>query len=58
LALKVNGEKLSGLYQVPPDLFVQELTRECIERTIEDLLNIDDLEKVLNPSVGGETSRE
>ena len=42
---------LNGRYVIPPDLFVRELTRECIHETITDLLKIDDLEKVLNPSV-------
>jgi hypothetical protein len=46
-----DGKKLKGIYQVPPDLFVRELTRDCIEKTISDLLDIDDLEKVLNPSI-------
>ncbi len=46
-----TGKNLNGLYQKPPDLFVKELTRECIERSIQDLLKIDDLEKVLNPSI-------
>jgi len=31
------------------------LTRECVEKTIEDLLKNGDLEKVLNPSVKTET---
>ncbi len=48
---KKTGQNLSGLYQKPPDLFVKELTRECIEQTIHDLLKIGDLEKVLNPSI-------
>ena len=48
---KKSGQHLSGLYQKPPDLFVKDLTRECIEQTIQDLLKIDDLDKVLNPSV-------
>ncbi len=48
---KKTGQNLSGLYQKPPDLFVKELTRECIEQTIQDLLKIGDLEKVLNPSI-------
>jgi len=48
-----TGQNLNGLYQKPPDLFVKELTRECIQQTIEDLLKIDDLEKVLNPSIYG-----
>ncbi len=36
---KKTGQNLGGLYQKPPDLFVKELTRECIQKTIEDLLN-------------------
>lgn len=48
---KESGENLNGLYAVPPDLFVKELTRECIEKTISDLLKIDNLEKVLNSSI-------
>ena len=48
---KKNGENLNGLYQKPPDLFVEELTRDCIERTIEDLLEKGDLEIILNSSV-------
>ncbi len=46
-----TGKNLGGLYQKPPDLFVKELTRECIEQTIQDLLKMGDLEKVLNPSI-------
>lgn len=48
---KETGQNLGGLYQKPPDLFVKELTRECIEQTIQDLLKTGDLEKVLNPSI-------
>ena len=48
---KKEGNNLNGLYQKPPDLFVKELTRECIEKSIQDLLNFGDLEKVLNPSI-------
>jgi len=36
---------------IPPDLFVIELTREGIEKTIADLLSKGDLEDILNPSV-------
>lgn len=50
---KKSGQNLNGLYQKPPDLFVKELTRECIQKTIEDLLKIGDLEKVLNSSIIG-----
>lgn len=42
---------LEGLYIIPPDLFVKELTRQCIHQTIADLLKRGDLETVLNPSV-------
>jgi hypothetical protein len=48
---KESGDNLSGLYQTPPDLFVTELTRECIEKTISDLLEKGKLEEVLNPTV-------
>lgn len=46
-----NGENLNGIYEIPPDLFVKELTRECIEKTIKDLLKIGELEKVLKLNV-------
>jgi len=53
----VEGKKnLGGLYLVPPDLFVKELTRECIQKAIHDLLKTGDLEKVLNPTVLGTKS--
>ncbi len=39
------------MYQIPPDLFVKELSRNCIEQTIKDLLKLGDLEEVLNPSI-------
>lgn len=45
-----ENSNLNGLYVTPPDLFVKELTRECIQATITDLLKKGDLEKVLNPS--------
>lgn len=45
------GMNLNGLYQIPPDLFVKELTRSCIESTIHDLLKRGNLEDVLNSSV-------
>ncbi|WP_323757094.1 hypothetical protein [Roseivirga sp.] len=47
----VSGENSNGIYQVPPDLFVKEMTRDCIERTITDLLAKGNLEDVLNPTV-------
>lgn len=40
-----------SLFQIPPDLLVKELTRECIEKTISELLQKDSLEIVLNPSI-------
>lgn len=46
-----TGQGLNRLYQIPPDLFVKELTRDCIQQTIEDLLKLGDLEKVLNASI-------
>lgn len=48
---KKTGQNLNGIYQKPPDLFVEVLTRECIQQTVEDLLKIGDLEDVLNPSI-------
>ncbi|MEM6687354.1 MAG: hypothetical protein AAF617_16360 [Bacteroidota bacterium] len=48
---KKEGASLNGLYLIPPDLFVEELTRDCIEKAIADLLKIGNLENVLNPSV-------
>ncbi|WP_230655800.1 hypothetical protein [Psychrobacter sp. I-STPA10] len=41
-------------YIIPPDLFVQTLTRECIENTMIDLLKMGNLEEVLNSSVLGQ----
>ncbi|MCR9155494.1 MAG: hypothetical protein NXI09_15425 [Bacteroidetes bacterium] len=46
-----NAKNLSGTYQIPPDLFIKEMTRNCIENTIQDLLRTSDLENVLNPSI-------
>ncbi|MGD1846074.1 MAG: hypothetical protein ACFB10_11830 [Salibacteraceae bacterium] len=41
----------SSIYILPPDLFVAELTRKCIDQTVSQLLEIGDLEQVLNPTV-------
>ncbi|WMX13211.1 hypothetical protein [Aureispira sp. CCB-E] len=49
-----NGKNLNGLYLIPPDLFVKELSRECIEKTISALLKKGNLEQVLNPSIMSE----
>lgn len=46
-----EGLSQKGLYIIPPDLLVKELTRDCIERTIATLLEIGDLEMTLNPSI-------
>ncbi|MBT8320522.1 MAG: hypothetical protein HKN52_01615 [Eudoraea sp.] len=46
-----SGENLKGIYQTPPDLFVKELTRECIQQVIADLLKKGNLEDVLNPTI-------
>jgi hypothetical protein len=48
---QTTGDNLNGLYQQPPDLFVKELTRECIEKTIQDILEKGALEDFLNPSI-------
>lgn len=48
---QANRTNLSGRYQIPPDLLVEILSRECIESVIADLLDKGDLEKVLNPSI-------
>ncbi len=47
---------LNGQYLIPPDLFVKELTRNCIQQAISDLLKMGDLEKVLNPTVLNKTN--
>ncbi|MFK7969870.1 MAG: hypothetical protein AB8F95_05855 [Bacteroidia bacterium] len=49
---KIDKEKKCD-YIIPPDLFVETLTRPCIEQTIIDLLNVGSLEKMLNHSVFG-----
>jgi hypothetical protein len=46
-----ENNNLNGLYIIPPDLFVKELTRECIHKTISDLLTKGDLERVLSHSI-------
>ena len=46
-----NKENMDGTYKIPPDLFVRELTRTCLEATIADLLTRGNLEDVLNPTV-------
>ena len=46
---KENTE--NGNYLIPPDLFVKELTRDCIEETFKELLHEGNLEELLNNSV-------
>lgn len=46
-----SGAHLHGLYIPPPDLLVSELSRDCIEQSISDLLQQGPLEEMLNPSV-------
>jgi len=50
---KAQGKSSNGLYLMPPDLLVQELSRACIEHTIKDLLSKGTLEEQLNPSIFG-----
>lgn len=47
-----------GLYMVPPDLFVKELTRPCVEQAITSLLKEGNLEDVLNDSIFGLSYRD
>lgn len=42
-----------GLYQIPPDLFVRELSRDCVHQAIADLLEQGEIEELLNDSVFG-----
>lgn len=46
-----EGNNAGGIYICPPDLFVKELTRPCIEKAIEDLLKRGPLDQMLNPTV-------
>lgn len=46
-----NNTNALGSYEIPPDLFVKELSRNCIEKTISDLLEKGALEDMLNASV-------
>jgi hypothetical protein len=54
-AAATNKENLAGTYEIPPDLFVRELTRACLEATIADLLTKGNLEDLLNPTVLSQT---
>ncbi|MDW3196529.1 MAG: hypothetical protein R8G66_29405 [Cytophagales bacterium] len=50
---EINRESANKevIYQLPSDLYVKELTRECVEQTISELLQEGDLEELLNESV-------
>ena len=48
-----SGVQAAGTYEIPPDLFVRELTRECIETAIGDLVRRGNLEDILNTSIFG-----
>lgn len=50
---EINRESANKkvLYHLPSDLYVKELTRECVEQTISELLKEGDLEDLLNESV-------
>ncbi len=52
-ALKHEANEGNEQYLIPPDLFVNELTRPRIEQVISNLLDVGPLESVLNPSVFG-----
>jgi len=49
--VRALGENEGGIYLAPPDLFVRELSRDCIEKTITDLMNQGNLEDLLNSSI-------
>lgn len=46
-----SGSNLNGLFQIPPDLLVQTITRNCIEKSISELLKEGELSITLNPSI-------
>ena len=50
---KKDNSDGQGIYIKPPDLFVKELTRECVEKAISELLKEGNLEEVLNNSIFG-----
>lgn len=50
-AWKEKEKGSNSTYIIPPDLFVKELTRDCIEETIRELLNHGNLEETLNKSI-------
>ena len=52
-AQKEEMKEGNNNYIIPPDLFVKELTRKCIEETIGKLLQEGNLESILNESVFG-----
>lgn len=52
-ARKEESEKGNFNYLISPDLFVKELSRDCIEQVVKALLNKGNLEQILNPSTFG-----
>ena len=50
-AQKEELKEGNNCFIIPPDLFVKELSRNCIEETIKQLLNEGNLEDVLNKSI-------
>ena len=50
-AMRQDAEVGHVIYIIPPDLFVKELTRTCIEQTIIGLLDQGPLDEILNQSV-------
>ena len=45
---KRTKENLAGKYQIPPDLLVEEISRCCIQESIQDILSKGKLEDYLN----------
>lgn len=39
-----SGERLGGKYMLPPDLFVERLDRDLLQRAVADMLERDDIE--------------
>lgn len=33
-----TGENQNGIYQIPPDLLVKEISRDCIEKSVIELI--------------------
>ena len=50
---KETGENHNGLYLMPSHLYVEELSRDCIERSLFDLLKYGELEDSLGEYIFG-----